>query len=508
MTPFPPEVRRFVETTAWTFAKTYATTWPHEYLVRDERNAPMVLAIARHIFEHGVEARFYHQVRKYHHEGGKVYWSMDDTPEETELINRCDESQTYEARLAVGTLPNERTTPEGTTHAYLWPEGAGGRPARFSRRQLGDPGFDEKWLQATLFDNPDLLPLAEIDPGARRFVPVCRELALPRAGVTIYLDVFGVTAEGRPVLLECKLWRNPQARREVIAQILDYASVLRAFTYGDLQVRVKDRLGTTGANPIFDLVRKRYPDTEEARFVDGLSRSLKAGDFLLVVAGDGIHTDLDPVAKMLDGTVARLGLVEVRLWSDEEGRLLVVPSLALRTEVLRQRVLIDRDGQPLTVEDDEEVAAPAPQTEERRSVRAANRAFFQRFIDEVVFDHAEQEKPVHGGENWVRAKLPKPVDRMVIWRSPAYDSIGVSAVFPASDDSRGFIESLRRKAAELKKDSGLDLRLEDTAESVSATVEKPYHDAGDDEEQLVYLKKTANAMVNLLRPRLNQWANS
>ena len=160
-----------------------------------------------------------------------------------------------------------------------------------------------------------------------------------------------------------------------------------------------------------------------------------------------------------------------------------MPSLALRTEVLRQRVLIDRDGQPLTVEDDEEVAAPAPQTEERRSVRAGDRAFFQRFIDEVVFDHAEQEKPVHGGENWVRAKLPKPVDRMVIWRSPAYDSIGVSAVFPASDDSRGFIESLRREAAELKKDSGLDLRLEDTAESVSARVEKPYHDAGDDKEQ-------------------------
>jgi hypothetical protein len=40
----------------------------------------MILALARHIFEHGTEGRFYSQVRKYHHEGGKVYWSMDDTP--------------------------------------------------------------------------------------------------------------------------------------------------------------------------------------------------------------------------------------------------------------------------------------------------------------------------------------------------------------------------------------------------------------------------------------------
>jgi hypothetical protein len=49
--------------------------------------------------------RFYSQVRKYHHECGKVYWSMASTPEEATLINRCDEAQAYEARLASGTLP-------------------------------------------------------------------------------------------------------------------------------------------------------------------------------------------------------------------------------------------------------------------------------------------------------------------------------------------------------------------------------------------------------------------
>lgn len=103
--PFPTEVRRFVESTAWTFAKTYAATWPHEYIVRAEENAAMILALARHIFEHGIDGRFYSQVRKYHHEGGTVYWSMDPTPEATDLINRCGEDQTYEARLSAKTLP-------------------------------------------------------------------------------------------------------------------------------------------------------------------------------------------------------------------------------------------------------------------------------------------------------------------------------------------------------------------------------------------------------------------
>jgi hypothetical protein len=103
--PFPDEIRRFVETTRWTFAKTYAATWPHEYCVRNPDNAPMILALARHIFEHGTPGRFYSQVRNYHHEDGKVYWSMATAPEGATLINRCDEGQTYEARLAAGTLP-------------------------------------------------------------------------------------------------------------------------------------------------------------------------------------------------------------------------------------------------------------------------------------------------------------------------------------------------------------------------------------------------------------------
>jgi|GEM_PF-1865459 hypothetical protein len=105
--PLPDAVRRFVDSASWTFAKTYATTWPHEYIVRRPQNAEMLDALARHIFEHGVDGRFYTQVRKYHHENGKAYWSMDDTPESTTLINRCNDEQTYEARLKGGTLPSK-----------------------------------------------------------------------------------------------------------------------------------------------------------------------------------------------------------------------------------------------------------------------------------------------------------------------------------------------------------------------------------------------------------------
>jgi hypothetical protein len=63
-TSFPDDLRAFVEITPWRFAKTYAATWPHEYVVRTAENAPMLLALARHIFDHGVDGKFYSQVRK------------------------------------------------------------------------------------------------------------------------------------------------------------------------------------------------------------------------------------------------------------------------------------------------------------------------------------------------------------------------------------------------------------------------------------------------------------
>jgi hypothetical protein len=109
--PFSDDVRTFVDTASWRFAKTYAETWPHEYVVRTDENADMILALAKHIFEHGIDGRFYSQVRKYHHEAGKVYWSMADAPEGATLINRCEEHQTFEARFAAGTLPSRRSRP-------------------------------------------------------------------------------------------------------------------------------------------------------------------------------------------------------------------------------------------------------------------------------------------------------------------------------------------------------------------------------------------------------------
>ena len=79
--------------------------------------------------------------------------------------------------------------------------------------------------------HPALLPVSDIEPGLQPLIPICMELPVPSG----YVDNFMLTPEGGIVIVETKLWRNPEARREVVGQVLDYAKDLSAFTYEALQ---------------------------------------------------------------------------------------------------------------------------------------------------------------------------------------------------------------------------------------------------------------------------------
>src|ERR1700686_1798926 len=88
--------------------------------------------------------------------------------------------------------------------------------------KLGPEGagtYDERWLQDLLYAHADLMPIDEIEPVFSGAAAVCRELPTPGGP----LDLVYVNEHGLLTLVECKLWRNPEARRQVVGQILDYA---------------------------------------------------------------------------------------------------------------------------------------------------------------------------------------------------------------------------------------------------------------------------------------------
>jgi hypothetical protein len=101
---FPPDLRAFVDTQDWTFAKTMPE-WPHEYIVRDRVDQELFERLVTHIRDHGYEGRFYERVITYHEEAGLVYWTMGAPLNDTAIVNRCRSEDTYERRLVAGTLP-------------------------------------------------------------------------------------------------------------------------------------------------------------------------------------------------------------------------------------------------------------------------------------------------------------------------------------------------------------------------------------------------------------------
>lgn len=235
-------------------------------------------------------------------------------------------------------------------------------------------GYDERFVQELVHHCPTVLPIAEVEPAFSPLASMCMELPL-RSG---YLDNLLVTPRGDLVAVECKLWRNVEARREVIAQIIDYAKELQSLNYDGLETAIRQ----ARSDPNFNLYLHAQSGDEEpeavmdeARFVDAVSRNLRRGRCLLVILGDGITENVEGLTEFLQqhaGLHFALALVQLS-FHDLPGtdQFVVVPSIPLRTtNIVRGIVQVDdgrvsiappppttRSEKPTTLSEDEMFAA-------------------------------------------------------------------------------------------------------------------------------------------------------
>jgi hypothetical protein len=102
---FAQELKNFIKESNWIFAKTYAKTWPHEYIVRDKVDKGLFIKMVEHLRANGYVGKFYKMDITYFDEDGMVYWTMGAPIDDTTIINRCAKEQSYESRLARNDLP-------------------------------------------------------------------------------------------------------------------------------------------------------------------------------------------------------------------------------------------------------------------------------------------------------------------------------------------------------------------------------------------------------------------
>jgi hypothetical protein len=211
------------------------------------------------------------------------------------------------------------------------------------RLALDGREFNEEWIQKLLYSNPTILPIHEIEPSFSPLISIGREISTP-AG---YLDNLYVSPDGYLTIVETKLWRNPEARREVVGQIIDYAKELSRWTFTDLDKSVVsfNRLYNGSEEGLLEAVRKSngLEASEEADFIDNVSRNLKRGRFLLLIVGDGIRESVEDMVEYLSQSPQlhfTLALVELQVFKlGEVDSLIVIPHVVTRTREITRAVV-------------------------------------------------------------------------------------------------------------------------------------------------------------------------
>jgi hypothetical protein len=305
-------------------------------------------------------------------------------------------------------------------------------------------------------------------------------------------------------IVECKLWKNPQARREVVAQTLDYVSAIANWSYADLQRQVSAALGKRGNIP-FEIVRERAPiRVDEREFVDAVSRSLREGRFLVLIAGDGVREGVQSLTDLVNRSATKafsFGLIEIALYRFANDRLIVQPRVLAETEVIERRMtIVTMDGGTnLVVED----VAEEPETRGSRGL-TSNKEHLRSWWEPVLrmkFDDPEQEPPFWTTTNNVVLNTPFPGIQIKAFALVNSSRIGVFVSGPRRENVLMLQKYLKRHSASLKEQlpSGAGIRPGDCQISMGTD------GCESDEQKRTWIMKTLNEFANVLRPPLRKW---
>jgi hypothetical protein len=286
-------------------------------------------------------------------------------------------------------------------------------------------GKNEAWLRDTLFDHPEILPIEEIDSTFGPLVPLCKELRTDAGPI----DAVFINRRGRLTIVECKLWKNPEARREVVAQTLDYVQALSGWTYADLQAQVAAALRRQGNNP-FEVVRKHAGgQLREPGFIDSVSRSLREGRFLVLLAGDGIREGVQSLTELVNRNATKaftFGVVEVAIYKFGKARIAMQPRvLAITDHIVRQVTAVNAKGSAGPILYEEVTDTPEMEDESARHADKKHlRAWWQPVI-KMKFDDPEQEPPKWLVTNNVALSTPYPGIQIKAWAGVDNKQMGV-----------------------------------------------------------------------------------
>ncbi len=206
--------------------------------------------------------------------------------------------------------------------------------------------FDELWLQQLIEKHPEIIPTSQLGGDYTPLICIGREVAVGSGENTGYIDNLYITPSGMIVIVETKLFRNQEARRTVIAQIIDYAKEVQKWDAEKLdkiaQVYFDNSFGREANITIFEHLKEKnlVSEEDEADFYDNINSNLSKANFLLMIVGDGIRTGIQEISDFLKSNANmafNLALAEVEVYEDGDRRV-IVPHITSRTDVIERNI--------------------------------------------------------------------------------------------------------------------------------------------------------------------------
>jgi len=192
----------------------------------------------------------------------------------------------------------------------------------------------EDALQTLLEKHPEVIPGKQIAPGSEeppKFFLLRREM--PVSGWS--LDHLFVDQRGVLTLVEAKLIQNPESRRDVIGQIIEYAAnAIELWAHGKLRQYATAYYGDRGSD-LDSAMRESFGDDLD---VDGfwaqVDENLADGKLRLIIASDQIRNEVRRMIEYLNTEMHRvevLGL-ELKCYGHDDASMVLVPRIIGQTQ--------------------------------------------------------------------------------------------------------------------------------------------------------------------------------
>ncbi len=207
------------------------------------------------------------------------------------------------------------------------------------------PFESEDVFQRLLATHPSLLAGDAVDPdNPRRWLLVSREQAVPgeEGGAGRWsLDHLFVDQDGVPTLVEVKRASDTRARREVVAQMLDYAANGVVYWPAEtMRQQYEHTCAAEGRDPD-EVMREVLTDVDSDvdAFWGRVDVNLRAGRIRMVFVADVIHPELKRIVEFLNAQMspAEVIALELRHYTGQGLRTLVPRVIGRTAEAERRK---------------------------------------------------------------------------------------------------------------------------------------------------------------------------